>query len=163
MFKKTVVFLLVLLLLGLPTLVSASSINSDGLESNNVSGEEIKEMARELEYIFTVLSEQDENGVFIINEENLEDSDLTDDEKQGIRAWIDSINNENGISAQDNVFKRCWADAVGIGGNVLDEFLGYIANKQWIAAAGVLALAGIVINPITIAGFAFFCGARPVS
>lgn len=72
------------------------------------------------------------------------------------------MNDQSSFTIYSNAFKRCWSEAVGIAGDALNEFLGYVKNKQWIAAAGVLALAGIAIKPISIFIFSLTCGATPV-
>lgn len=160
MFKKVLTLLIVFSVAITPTLASAATISNE--QENEVSPEQIKAMAKELEYIFTELAVKDEStGDYVINEEALENSSFSELEKEGFVNFINYMNNRDAISIQSNAFERCWQDAVGIGGAILDEFLSYVENEQWIAAAGILAVAGIAVHPATIFVFALTCGPSP--
>lgn len=159
--KKFLLLAVVFAVMVMPTLASAATI-SDG-QKNGATPKEIKAMAQELEYVFTKIAVKDEStGKYVIDKQELNKSSYSKKEKRAIVAFAERMNNQGGITTYSNVFERCWADAVGIGGDVLDEFLGYVENKDWIAAAGILALAGISVNPITIFVFSLTCGATPV-
>jgi hypothetical protein len=133
-------------------------------KQKNVSNQELRTWAAELEYIFENIAHKDEaRGLYIIDEQALAKSTFNQEEKQGVRGMIQYINNQNGITIQSNAWQRCWQDAVGIGDDLLKEFLGYIEAKQWAAAAGVLAIGGILINPVTLFVFGLTCGPAPAS
>ncbi|MFB1050717.1 hypothetical protein ACEWET_07095 [Paraliobacillus sp. JSM ZJ581] len=161
MLKKVISFVTIFAIAMLPMVASAQTVSNE--KKSEVSPEEVKAMASELEYIFTKIAVIDEStGKYVIDEKELNNSSFSEKEKSGIKSAVSYMNSQKGITTFDNAFERCWADAVGIGGDVLDEFLGYVENKDWIAAAGILALAGISVNPVTIFVFSLTCGATPV-
>lgn len=144
-----------------PILASAAAANNE--QENVATSEQIVAMAKELAYIFTEIAVTDEStGLYVIDEQALNNSPYSENEKEGIVAVVEYMNDQSSFTIYSNAFKRCWSEAVGIAGDTLDEFLGYVKNKQWIAAAGVLALAGIAIKPISIFIFSLTCGATPV-
>ncbi|WP_100011800.1 hypothetical protein [Lentibacillus sediminis] len=161
MLKRLLTLVIIFSVAIMPTLASAATINDKRVSDATL--EEIEAMAMELEYIFTEIAVKDEaTGDYVINHQELNNSSYSDVEKASIEGFADYMNSRGAISIQSNVFERCWADAVGISGAVLDEFLGYVENQDWIAAAGILALAGISVHPISIFIFSLTCGANPV-
>ncbi|NBJ68934.1 MULTISPECIES: hypothetical protein [Clostridia] len=161
MLKKIISLVTIFTVTMLPIAVSAQTVSNE--KKKEVSPEEVEAMASELEYIFTEIAVKDEStGEYVLDKQELNNSSFSEKEKDGILNVLNYMNSQKGITTFDNAFKRCWADAVGIAGDVLDEFLGYVENKDWIAAAGILALAGISINPAVIFVFSLTCGATPV-
>ncbi|PZT52270.1 hypothetical protein [Paenibacillus silvae] len=137
-------------------------VSNAAAKPKNVSNQEIRAWAAELEYIFENIAHKDEGrGLYIIDEQALAQSTFNQEEKQGVRAMIQYINNENSITIQSNAWQRCWQEAVGISGDILNEFLGYVEAKQWAAAAGVLAISGVIFSPIAIFVFGLTCGPAP--
>jgi len=144
--------------------------------SNNPSQEQILEMAAELEYIFTeIIIENDKTGKYFVNEEELKNSSYNQEEKEAIKFFAEYLNQEkNGISnlskksdvstmSAKSTVKKCLQEALGIGNDIINEFMGYVEKKQWIAAAGILAVAGIAVQPVTVFIFAMTCGAGSAS
>lgn len=139
-------------------------VSSAAAEQKIITAKELREWAAELKYVFETIAPKDEaSGLYIINEQELAKSTFNQEEKQGIRTMIQYVNNENSITIQSNAWQRCWQDAVGIGDDLLNEFLGYVEAKQWAAAAGVLAFGGIAISPISLFIFGLTCGPAPAS
>lgn len=133
------------------------------------SKQEIAKMANELEYIFTSIIVKDEfTGKYNINESELNNSLYTKEEKAGMIAFSEYLNDgygyDSGVSVfASNTFKKCMSKAIGIYGSALDQFIRYVDKKDWVGAAGVLAFFGISVHPATVFIFAMNCGASRVS
>ncbi|WP_432361859.1 hypothetical protein [Sporosarcina sp. UB5] len=156
-------FLLFLVLCISTSFTTANVQAIENLPIEDSYNHELKEMARELEQIFTTIIVMDENtGKYVVNEQELNNSSYSEEEKMGFLAFANYLNDNDSLSAS-NTFKGCMADAFGIAGAVLDEFIGYVENEQWIAAAGVLAAVRIFVNPTTIIVFFLFCGGSTAS
>ncbi|MBU5253336.1 hypothetical protein KQI46_15725 [Lysinibacillus capsici] len=125
------------------------------LDTNNTTptDEEVQVLADELEYLFTnILVKDDNTGEYILNEEELKNSTYTDEEKAQLRAVTNQF-------MTFGVFDRCMQDLLGIGAAAWAEIKGLIDAKQYLSAAGAIAIAGgIAVSPITLAVFVLTCG-----
>lgn len=172
MLKKNKILLMIsaLVLSLFPTFTMASSVSA-AEEMNTASTEDVEEMAKELEYIFTnIIVEDPVTGEYKVDKKELDNSSYSESEKDGFVAFAqymnnpETYNNAHGVSLMaSNVFERCMADALGIGGSLLNEFMGYVEKEQWIAAAGILAVGGIAVHPAAIFAFALTCGPSSAS
>ncbi len=120
--------------------------------------EDVQALANELEYLFTEVMVKDEKtGEYVLNEEELKKAPYTDEEKAQLRAATSKFKTAG-------TFDRCMQDALGIGSAAWKEIKGLIDAKQYLSAAGAIAIAGgIATNPIAIAIFVATCGPSSAS
>jgi len=130
--------------------------SAETLDSNSTSptNEEMQSLADELEYLFTTILVKDETtGIYTVNEEELNKSSYTAEEKAQL---LDAAAQ---MKAR-GTFDRCMQDLIGISATVWNEIKGYIEAEQYLAAAGaLLALpTAIKISPILLGIFVLTCG-----
>ncbi len=120
--------------------------------------EEVQALADELEYLFTDIFVKDEKtGEYTINEKELENAPYTDEEKAQLRAATNQF-------TTFGAFDRCMKDLLGIGSSAWAEIKGLIDAKQYLSAAGAIAVAGgIATNPVALAVFVVTCGPSSAS
>lgn len=140
---------------GSPVQASAQTVKTS---SETPTDEEVQALADELEYLFTEVMVKDEKtGKYILNEEELKNAPYTDEEKAQLRAATSPF-------TTFGTFDRCMQDALGIGSAAWKEIKGLIDAKQYLSAAGAIAIAGgIATNPIAIAIFVATCGPSSAS
>lgn len=170
--KKVFSFFAVFCLLTSFTM-SVFAIERENPNDKYPSEKEISEIANELEYIFTnIIVKNESTGKYTINQSELNNSSYTEEEKAGMIAFSDYLNDgSTSISASDglvtaaasNTFKRCMSEALGIYGSSLDQFVEYVDKSDWVGAAGVLGFWGISVHPVTVFIFAMNCGAGKAS
>ncbi|PFJ15562.1 hypothetical protein COD67_19775 [Bacillus cereus] len=162
MLRKIFISIMMFALALTPTLALATSVNDKG----NATSEQIESAARELEYIFTkIVVKNEATGKYDINVQEFMKSKYSKEEKQGMLNFVVTMNGDESKTtyyASRSAWGRCWAEAVGIGRDALNEFFEYVEKKQWIAVAGVLGFLGIAIQPATIFIFSSQCGPSPV-
>lgn len=109
--------------------------------------------ANELEYIFSKLLIKDtRTGKYVVNEEELKNAPYSEEEKAQLRAATYEF-------TTFGTFDRCMQDLLGIGSAAWSEIKGLIDAKQYLSAAGAIAIAGgIAVNPISLAVFVLTCG-----
>ena len=157
--KKLVPFLMVISLICMslsPVQVSAKTMD------NNITNEDIQTLADELEYIFTNILIKDENtGIYNVDEEALNTSHYTQEERQQFLDYAEQLkrNDNDNVNARGATFDRCMQDLLGISAAAYKEVKDLIdAGNYFSAAATLLFILEISINPITIAIFVVTCG-----
>lgn len=155
-----------------PNSVSADSFGVTTEESFSYQEEE---WGNELEYIFTYLYSENEAGVYIANEENLQNSAYTVEEKASISRFVNYLNSEIGypiMMRSSSWFERCLAETYGITKPSIDAIVKDVRKKDfWAAgsklataiAAGKLAAKFPRITAAIAVGYLAFCGSNSVS
>lgn len=157
LFSLLMVFTLICMSLT-PVQVSAKT-NKSGQ-----TNEDIQKLADELEYIFTNILIKDENtGFYNVNEEALNTSHYTQEERQQFLDYAEQLKQQlkrnNNVNAKSGTFDRCMQDLLGISAGAYKEIKALIdGGNYWSAAATLLFVLEVSVNPITIAIFVATCG-----
>ncbi|MFU2182624.1 hypothetical protein ACMZ6Y_07160 [Streptococcus pluranimalium] len=146
--------------------------------TNNINNFSEEQWGNELEYIFTYLYSENESGKYIANQENIDRSPYSQEEKDSISRFINYLNSEetgasgNTMFRSSSWFERCLADTYKISKPSIDAIVRDIKRKDFWSAGSKLFTAIKASElaskhpKLTIAmavGYLSFCGANNVS
>ena len=157
--KRLIPLLMILSLICMGFSPATSSAKTIVSKDQQVTNQDIEELANDLEYLFTEILIKDETtGAYYVDLQAVEQSDFSKEEKDELRNYARELVKKGELSPY-STFDRCMKDLLGIGNAAWKEIKSYIDAKQYIAAASAILFAtGVAVNPIVIGIFVATCG-----